>query len=296
MFRFVFQTEEVGRKLAEVYQRLQDVDANVAEAEAGSILSGLGFSLKMQHRPIKELSGGWRVRVALARSLFATPDILCLDEPTNHLDLHAAAWLTDFLQNSPMTCIIVSHARTFLNDVCTDIIDFRDQVLVNRFERAAFNFSFYYSNLNTTAAISTLLSALKKKRNVCSNDNSMLNNLSETMCKNSSTGSVTKHPSTFFNCQAFHVLALVPCRAASVQSRIKALEKLPQLEAVANDPTLNFTFGVPENLPTPVLQLSGAWFSYLPSSAPEQEWILKNVDFSVDLQSRIAVSRTFVCE
>lgn len=126
----VLQTDENGKRLAAIYSRLEEIDAHSAEARAASILAGLGFTVEMQQLKISELSGGWRVRVALARALFSTPDILCLDEPTNHLDLHAVAWLTEHLQTWKTTCIIVSHARNFLNDVCTDIVDFRDQVSI----------------------------------------------------------------------------------------------------------------------------------------------------------------------
>lgn len=115
--------------MAQIYNRLEEIGAASAEAEAASILAGLGFTVEMQQKKTRELSGGWRMRVALAKALFAAPDILCLDEPTNHLDLHAVAWLTNHLQSWKTTCIIVSHARSFLNDVCTDVIDFKDQVI-----------------------------------------------------------------------------------------------------------------------------------------------------------------------
>eukprot|EP00662_Eupelagonemidae_sp_cell21_P035229 gene35229-17769_t len=83
----------------------------------------------MMRMPTKSLSGGWRIRVSLARALFISPDILLLDEPTNHLDLHAVLWLETYLATWPKTAIIVSHSRTFLNAVATDIIDYRDQDL-----------------------------------------------------------------------------------------------------------------------------------------------------------------------
>lgn len=86
-------TPEASKRLAEIYKRLELIEAHKAESKASTILGGLGFTQAMMNRPVGSLSGGWRVRVALARALFVEPDILLLDEPTNHLDLDAVMWL-----------------------------------------------------------------------------------------------------------------------------------------------------------------------------------------------------------
>ncbi len=103
-------------ELAEIYQRLNEIDADRAPARAAEILSGLGFSNADLDRPMAEFSGGWRMRVALAAALFAQPDLLLLDEPTNYLDLEGALWLEARLKKYPHTALIVSHDRELLNN------------------------------------------------------------------------------------------------------------------------------------------------------------------------------------
>ena len=108
--------------LAQVHDRLRDLEAHSAEARAAKILVGLGFDDAAQHRPCDEFSGGWRMRIALASLLFIKPDLLLLDEPTNHLDLEATLWLEDFLKHYRGTLIVVSHDRHLLNLVVQEIL------------------------------------------------------------------------------------------------------------------------------------------------------------------------------
>lgn len=95
----------------DVYERLDELDANTAEAKAATILRGLGFDHKMQMKKTKDFSGGWRMRIALARALFLKPHLLLLDEPTNHLDLDACVWLEEELKNYHMILVIISHSQ-----------------------------------------------------------------------------------------------------------------------------------------------------------------------------------------
>jgi len=123
--------EAVQQLLAERYEQLADLeDTGAAEARAATILKGLGFSREAQGNPTSLLSGGWRMRVALAAALFAAPDVLCLDEPTNHLDLESILWLQNWLQNvEDQTLLVVSHDRAFLSAVTQETIILKDKQL-----------------------------------------------------------------------------------------------------------------------------------------------------------------------
>jgi ATP-binding cassette subfamily F protein 3 len=109
-------------RIADIHARLAAIDAHSAEARAGRILAGLGFPAEQQRQPCAVLSGGWRMRVALAALLFSEPDLLLLDEPTNHLDLEATLWLEDYLRGYPGTVVVVSHDRDLLNRVAEEIL------------------------------------------------------------------------------------------------------------------------------------------------------------------------------
>lgn len=109
-------------RMNEIYEELKAIGADSAEPRARRILAGLGFSVAMQNRPTNSFSGGWRMRVSLARALYVEPTLLLLDEPTNHLDLNAVIWLDNYLQGWKKTLLIVSHDQSFLDNVCSDII------------------------------------------------------------------------------------------------------------------------------------------------------------------------------
>src|SRR5215212_7554586 len=116
------ETAHDPHRIAEIQTRLVDIHAHSAPARAAAILDGLGFSTADQARPCQEFSGGWRMRVALAATLFAAPDLLLLDEPTNYLDLEGTLWLEDHLANYPRTVLMVSHDRDLLNEAVGAIL------------------------------------------------------------------------------------------------------------------------------------------------------------------------------
>ncbi|CAO3680854.1 unnamed protein product [Rhizopus stolonifer] len=123
--------DQVNEIIADVYERVGMIDQEERENCALKLLKGLGFNEQKAASPISYLSGGWRMRVALAKSLFLNPDILLLDEPTNHLDLPAILWLQEYLinQTDDKVIVVVSHDREFLNNVTEETIIFRDKVL-----------------------------------------------------------------------------------------------------------------------------------------------------------------------
>ena len=146
MNQLTFKDEETGTEmdasqaLTKTYDQLKLKGDDTAEARASKILHGLGFTVVKKgetkgpdrfsmHNSTKSFSGGWRMRISLARALFIEPTCLLLDEPTNHLDLRAVIWLEEYLMRWKKTLIVVSHDRDFLNGVTTDIIHLHDHQL-----------------------------------------------------------------------------------------------------------------------------------------------------------------------
>ena len=123
--------------LSDLYERQDELDPSTFETRACTILVGLGFKSTAQdsdggstiHKQTKDMSGGWRMRVALARALFICPAILLLDQPTNHLDLEACVWLETYLSTYPKILVVISHSQDFLNGVCTDMMVLQEQKL-----------------------------------------------------------------------------------------------------------------------------------------------------------------------
>ena len=118
-----------NKRLVEINERLGHIQADKVESKAIKILTGLGFSQSDLSIPSKNFSGGWRMRIAIAKVVFCEPEILLLDEPTNHLDLNALIWLEDYIKKLKVTVLIVSHARDFLNATVEEVIHFFNQKL-----------------------------------------------------------------------------------------------------------------------------------------------------------------------
>ena len=118
---------EIGHKIARLAETLADFETQYAKHAAEQILTGLGFSMEDMERPLAELSGGWRMRAALAGLLFQKPDVLLMDEPTNHLDMDSVRWLGQFLERYEGALILVCHDRDFLNSQINRVISFEQE-------------------------------------------------------------------------------------------------------------------------------------------------------------------------
>lgn len=249
--KHIMATGENEEQLDKIYKRMEDIDAHAAENNARSLLSGLGFTAKMLEMKTKFLSGGWRMRVSLARVLFCQPDMLLLDEPTNHLDLNAVMWLQDYLINWGSTVLIVSHAREFLNTVCTDIISFENMQL-----------NYYKGNYDQYEET--------RRRN--------MDNQKRTF---EAQQAHMSHIQDFIDKFRYNAK-----RASLVQSRIKSLNRIDKIEEVFEDPTTVFMFENPEKIRPPLIRIDDGFFKY---NETDEDWLLENLKFVVDMESKVAL-------
>jgi ATP-binding cassette subfamily F protein 3 len=235
-------------RLAEIHERLRAIGAEAAPARAAAILAGLGFDEAAQQRPVREYSGGWRMRVALATALFAAPDLLLLDEPTNHLDLEATLWLEQWLSRFPGSVLLVSHDRGLL-DRAAQAIAFLDRGLIT-VTPGGFD---EFVRIRTERALQQVRAAER-------------------------IAAERAHIQSFID--RFRYKA---SKARQAQSRIKALERLPQIETVIEDAPTRFDFPEPPRIAPPILTLDRVSVGY--DATP----VLRGVSLSVDTDDRIAL-------
>uniref|UniRef100_A0A915Q752 ABC transporter domain-containing protein n=1 Tax=Setaria digitata TaxID=48799 RepID=A0A915Q752_9BILA len=214
-----------------------------APARAASILFGLGFTPEEQKQPTKEFSGGWRMRLALAKALFMRPDLLLLDEPTNMLDMRAIIWLENHLQEWTSTIVIVSHDRSFLNSVCTDIIHLHSK----RLDQYKGNYAVFEKTMKEKLM-------QQERLLIFGNDSRILANVFR---EYEAQQQFRQHTQEFIDKFRYNAK-----RASMVQSRIKMLEKLPILKPVVLEGEVKLSFPECEILNNLVLQLDDVSFRY----------------------------------
>ena len=215
-------------RIAEIETRLVDIDAHSAEARAGAILHGLGFSSEAQQRPCSEFSGGWRMRVALAAVLFAEPDLLLLDEPTNYLDLEGTLWLYDYLSRYPRTALIISHDRELLNEAVDHILHLSERKLTL--------YKGGYDDFERRRREQAALQMKTREKQIAER----------------------KHLQAFVD--RFRAKA---SKARQAQSRVKRLEKMEPIAAVAEENVLPFNLPTPERaLAPPLMSFEGVKGGY----------------------------------
>ncbi len=237
-------------RIAEIQTRLVDIDAHSAPARAAAILDGLGFSTADQARSCSEFSGGWRMRVALAATLFAAPDLLLLDEPTNYLDLEGTLWLEDYLANYPRTVIVISHDRDLL-DTSVDQILHLDRGKLTLYKGT-------YSSFEEQRATREMLDAKHAKRQA----------------------DERKRLQAFVD--RFKAKA---SKARQAQSRVKMLERMKPVTALVTQDVQEISFPVPEKmLSPPIIAVDNVSVGYDPKKP-----VLNHVTLRIDTDDRIAL-------
>jgi ATP-binding cassette subfamily F protein 3 len=247
-----------GDRMAHAYMELQDAGAHDAPARAQALILGLGFKTTELNNPVNSFSGGWRMRLQLARALMCPSDLLLLDEPTNHLDLDALVWLETWLKRFEGTMLVISHDREFL-DAVTNVTLHIDAAKLMRY-------SGNYSKFEDMRA-----EQMELQQNAYSKQQDKIAHLQKFIAR--------------FKAKA--------SKAKQAQSRVKALDRMEKIAPLLAEADFSFEFREPANLPNPMLSMQGVSFGYPPpEDAPADAAptvIVRNVSRSVLAGQRIGI-------
>ncbi len=215
------------QRIADLHERLYQIDAYTARARAATLLDGLGFEQQTHERPVAEFSGGWRVRLNLARALMCRSDLLLLDEPTNHLDLDAVLWMQNWLVAYKGTLVVISHDREFLDAVCTHTLHLHGERLTL--------YTGHYSAFER----------LRSER------------LAQQVSTRAAQERQVAHLQKFvdrFRAQA--------TKARQAQSRVKMIERIQMVAPVVADNEFTFAFRKPLKMPSPLIRMNKVSVGY----------------------------------
>jgi len=247
-----------GDRMAHAYMDLYDAGAHDAPARAQALILGLGFKVSELENPVNSFSGGWRMRLQLARALMCPSDLLLLDEPTNHLDLDALVWLEAWLKRYQGTMLVISHDREFL-DAVTDVTVHIESAKLTR----------YGGNYSKFEDLRAEQMALQQ-------------------------GAYAKQQDKIAHLQKFIArFKAKASKAKQAQSRVKALDRMEKIAPLLAEADFTFEFKEPANLPNPMLSMQNVYFGYpAPEDAPEgtpPTVIVQNVSKSVLAGQRIGI-------
>ncbi|AYH43677.1 ATP-binding cassette domain-containing protein [Azoarcus sp. DN11] len=252
------EASDDGERMAYAYMALHDAGAHDAQARSQALILGLGFKTTELCNPVNSFSGGWRMRLQLARALMCPSDLLLLDEPTNHLDLDALVWLEAWLKRYAGTLVVISHDREFL-DAITDVTVHIENHKLTRYGGN-------YSTFEDTRALQ-----LELQQNAYAKQQDKIAHLQKFIAR--------------FKAKA--------SKAKQAQSRVKALDRMDKFAPVLASADFTFEFKEPQNLPNPMLAMEDACFGYpAPEGAPAgtpPTVIVRGVNKSVMAGERIGI-------
>jgi len=247
-----------GDRMAHAYMDLYDCGAHDAQARAQALILGLGFKVSELDNPVNSFSGGWRMRLQLARALMCPSDLLLLDEPTNHLDLDALVWLEAWLKRYQGTMLVISHDREFL-DAVTDVTVHIESAKLTR----------YGGNYSKFEDLRSEQMALQQ-------------------------GAYSKQQDKIAHLQKFIArFKAKASKAKQAQSRVKALDRMEKIAPLLAEADFTFEFKEPANLPNPMLSMQNVYFGYPPlegsPAGTPPTVIVQNVSKSVLAGQRIGI-------